>query len=129
MTDAATAAMGAERQYFDHLAQGRFLIQHCPGCRRHVFHPREICPHCGGDALDWVAPAGRATVYSFTTVARKPEAGGDYNVSLVDLEEGVRMMSSVVGMPPAQVRIGMAVRASIGERDGAPVVLFEEAAR
>jgi uncharacterized OB-fold protein len=62
-------------------------------------------------------------------VARKPEAGGDYNVSLVDLEEGVRMMSSVVGMPPAQVRIGMAVRASIGERDGAPVVLFEEAAR
>lgn len=129
MTSAPTAAVGVERQYVDHLEQGRFLIQHCSACRRHVFHPREICPHCGAEGLDWVAPAGRATVYSFTTVARKPEAGGDYNVSLVDLEEGVRLMSSVVGTPPDRVRIGMAVQAVIGERDGAPAVLFEEAER
>lgn len=62
-------------------------------------------------------------------MARKAEAGGDYNVSLLDLDEGVRMMSNVVGMPPDQVRIGMAVQAVIGERDGAPAVLFEEAQR
>ncbi|MGS1104951.1 Zn-ribbon domain-containing OB-fold protein [Achromobacter anxifer] len=127
MSSAPTANTGTQKQYFDHLAQGRFLIQRCADCARHVFHPREICPHCGSDALAWIAPAGRAIVYSCTTVARKPEAGGDYNVSLVDLEEGVRMMSNVVGMPPEQVRIGMAVRAVIGERDGAAAVLFEEA--
>lgn len=126
----STAAnTGTQKQHFDHLAQGRFLIQRCADCERHVFHPREICPHCGGDALAWVAPGGRATVYSCTTVARKAEAGGDYNVSLLDLDEGVRMMSNVVGMPPDQVRIGMAVQAVIGERDGAPAVLFEEAQR
>ncbi len=129
MSSAAVADMGTQKQYFDHLSQGRFMIQRCADCARHVFHPREICPHCGSDALAWVAPAGRATVYSYTTVARKPEAGGDYNVSLIDLEEGVRMMSSVVGMPPDQVRIGMAVRAVIGERDGAAAVLFEGAAQ
>ncbi len=129
MSSAAFADMGTQKQYFDHLSQGRFMIQRCADCARHVFHPREICPHCGSDVLGWVAPAGRATVYSYTTVARKPEAGGDYNVSLIDLEEGVRMMSSVVGMPPDQVRIGMAVMAVIGERDGAPAVLFEGAAQ
>lgn len=127
MSSAAVADMGAQKQYFDHLSQGRFMIQRCADCARHVFHPREICPHCGSDALAWVAPVGRATVYSYTTVARKPEAGGDYNVALIDLEEGVRMMSCVEGMPPDQVRIGMAVRAVIGERDGAPAVLFEGA--
>jgi len=117
---------GAERQYFDALAQGQFNIQCCGQCRRHVFHPREICPHCGADALGWVRPSGRGTVYSYTTVRRKPGSGGDYNVSLIDLEEGVRMMACVVGRDPHGVAIGMAVQARIESGDGAARVVFEE---
>lgn len=43
------------------LAAGQFRIQHCQDCKRHVFFPRNICPHCGEDTLDWVAPKGTGT--------------------------------------------------------------------
>lgn len=120
---------GVEQAYFRHLAQGRFQIQRCRECARHVFYPREVCPHCSSQALEWVAPSGRGTVYSHTTVRRKPEAGGDYNVSLIDLEEGVRMMARVTGVPDAEVEIGMPVTAKVVQRDGTHVVVFEGAQR
>ena len=104
---------GPEHVFKDKLAQGRFEIQKCAGCGKHVFYPRVICPHCGADKLDWVAASGAATIYSTTVVRRKPEAGGDYNVALVDLAEGPRMMSRVAGVEPAAVKIGMKVNARI----------------
>ena len=104
---------GPEKQYLDQLAAGRFEIQRCAACGKHVFYPRVLCPHCGSDRLDWVAPSGRGMVYSITIVRRKPADGGDYNIVLVDLEEGVRLLSRVAGIAPDQVRIGMAVRARI----------------
>ena len=119
-----TAPQGAEAQYRQALDQGRFLIQRCAGCESAVFYPRMICPHCGAGALDWVAPDGRGTVYATTVVRRKPEAGGDYNVALVDLQEGVRMMSRVEGVAPEAVRIGMAVRAQVAQQDGRGLVVF-----
>jgi uncharacterized OB-fold protein len=106
---------GPEKRYLDALAQGRFEIQKCAACARHVFYPRVLCPHCGSDRLEWVAPSGRGTVYSTTVVRRKPADGGDYNVCLVDLAEGVRMMSRVAQIPPQDVKIGMSVKARIVE--------------
>ena len=106
---------GPEKRYLDALAAGRFEIQQCAACARHVFHPRVLCPHCGGRRLDWVAASGRGIVYSTTVVRRKPADGGDYNVCLVDLAEGVRMMSRVVSVAPQEVKIGMAVTARIAE--------------
>ena len=55
---------------------------------------------------------------------QKPEKGGDYNVALVELEEGPRMMSRVVDVDPAKVTIGMAVSAHIGLIDGQHAVVF-----
>jgi len=118
-------AVGVEQTYFRNLAEGRFEIQRCVECKRHVFYPREICPHCTSSSLEWVMPSGRGTVYSHTTVRRKPDAGGDYNVSLIDLEEGVRMMSCVIGVAASEVEIGMLVVAKIVERNGAKTVVFE----
>jgi hypothetical protein len=80
-----------------------------------VFYPRVLCPHCGSERLEWVAPSGRGTVYSTTIVRRKPADGGDYNVCLVDLAEGPRMLSRVAGVAPEEVRIGMAVKARIAD--------------
>lgn len=105
------------------LDSGRFLIQQCSGCRKHVYFPREICPHCGSANLDWVTPSGGGTVYAVTTVRRKPDAGGDYNVSLIDLDEGVRLMSRVTGLEPGAVRIGQRVRAHVQVTDGCGLVL------
>lgn len=118
---------GAEARYQAALNEGRFLIQRCEGCAKHVFYPRQICPHCGGASLAWVEPNGTGTVYSTTTVRRKPEAGGDYDVSLVDLDEGVRMMSRVEGVPPQEVRIGMRVKARIAAGKTGNAVVFEPA--
>ena len=107
------AGPGPDAQFAAALAQGCFQIQHCAACGQHVFYPRALCPHCGSAQLGWVKASGAAQVYSSTTVRRKTEAGGDYNVALVDLAEGPRLMSRVDGVPPEQVRIGMAVQARV----------------
>ncbi len=120
----ASDPRGAEARYQTQLNEGRFLIQRCDGCTRHVFYPRVVCPHCGGSSLAWVDPKGTGAVYSTTTVRRKPEAGGDYDVSLIDLDEGVRMMSRVEGVPPAEVKIGMRVRAKVVDNKGTGLVVF-----
>ena len=116
---------GVEAAYREQLNQGRFLLQRCADCARHVFYPRELCPHCGSTALRWVAPSGSGTVHAVTTVRRKAEAGGDYNVSLVDLDEGVRMMSRVEG--GGTVSIGDRVRARVQVEGGRGIVLFDPA--
>jgi uncharacterized protein len=107
------------------LNQGRFLIQRCSGCSRGVYFPREICPHCGSETLQWETPGGLGTVHAVTTVKRKEQDGGDLNVSVVELDEGVRLMSRVEGLPPAQVRIGLRVKARILMLDGRGLVVFD----
>ncbi|NEX64832.1 Zn-ribbon domain-containing OB-fold protein [Noviherbaspirillum galbum] len=113
---------GVELVYQQQLDAGHFMIQRCGGCTAHVFYPRQLCPHCGSAALEWVAPSGMGTVHAVTTVRRKPDAGGDYNVSLIDLDEGVRMMSRVERS--GAVAIGDRVRASVRVSGGKGMVLF-----
>lgn len=119
------APAGAQARYQAALNEGRFMIQRCGDCSRHVFYPREVCPHCAGAAFVWVAPSGSGTVYSTSIVRRKPDAGGDYNVALIDLDEGVRMMSRVEGIAPTEVRIGMRVKAKVIEGRSGGMVVFE----
>jgi uncharacterized OB-fold protein len=115
---------GPEKLYRDKLAQGRFEIQRCAACAKHVFYPRVLCPHCGADRLEWVQPSGRGSVYSTTVVRRRPADGGDYNVALIDLEEGVRMMSRVAGIAPEAVAIGLRVQARVAGEGEAALVEF-----
>ncbi|MCB1327993.1 MAG: OB-fold domain-containing protein [Maritimibacter sp.] len=105
------------------LDQGRFRLQYCATCRRHVFHPRALCPHCGTPGLDWVDASGLGQVHSTTCVRRKPEAGGDYNIALIDLDEGPRMMSRVETVAPDAVGIGLRVRARVARTGSAPALL------
>lgn len=119
---------GPEAEYLAALREGRFVTQRCRSCQRWQFYPRVVCTHCGGQDLEWVAPAGGGTVYSTTVVRRKPAEGGDYNVALVDLDEGPRLMTCVVGIDPFEVRIGMKVRARVeaAQAEGAvPRVVFD----
>lgn len=95
------------------LEQGEFLIQRCTACGKHVYYPRELCPHCGSTSLEWKAPGGGGVVHAVTTVRRKPADGGDINVSLVDLDEGVRLMSRVDNLAPDAVKIGQRVKAKV----------------
>ncbi len=117
---------GPEAKFRAALQEGRFLIQRCGACEAYIFPPRILCPHCGAADPAFVEPSGSGTVYSVTIVRRREAA--DYNVVLVDLEEGARVMSRVVGIDHEDVRIGMHVRGFVGEIDGQPVLLFRPVA-
>jgi len=113
-----------EAQYLAHLAQGRLMLQRSRASGRHVFYPRVAEPGTGATDLEWVEACGLGTVHAVTVITPKPPAA-PYNVALVDLDEGVRMMSRVEGLPAEAVRIGMRVRARIGSEGGQPLVLFD----
>jgi len=117
--------MGVQARHQAELAAGRFLIQKCDDCGQHIYFPREVCPHCGSGAVQFVTPSGLGTVYSVTTVRRKPDAGGDYNVCLIDLDEGVRLMSRVEISPADAVQVGQRVQARVVLEKDQGVVVFD----
>jgi uncharacterized OB-fold protein len=103
--------------FWEATREGRFLLQWCTACERAVFYPRAFCPHCAGGAggLEWREASGRGTVYAAGVEHRPQVVGATFSgglpfcVALVELEEGVRLVSNVVGGPPEEVRCGMAV--------------------
>ncbi len=118
---------GPDRVYQEYLGKGELRIQRCGDCGKQVFYPRLACTGCGGIKLEWVQPSGRGTVHAVSIVNRQTEKGGPYNVVLVDLAEGARMMGRVDGVDNADVKIGMAVKAKIDSSGKAPFVVFEPA--
>ena len=109
------------------LAEQEILLPKCDDCGAFHFFPRVLCPHCHGTAISWQRASGKGRVHTTTVVRRKLERGGDYNVCMVELEEGVRMMSRVEGIAPGDVVIDMAVTAFVGEAEDAQIVLFRPA--
>ncbi|MBT5263909.1 MAG: DNA-binding protein [Rhodospirillaceae bacterium] len=116
--------IGPDAVYAEYLEAGDWHIQKCRGCGDHVFVPRGFCPSCQGDDLEWVCPSGRGTIYSTTVIRQKEELGGIRNLVLVDLEEGVRMMSRVDGRAPEAVEIGLSVTADLIAEDGQNKIVF-----
>jgi uncharacterized OB-fold protein len=115
--------------YLAHLEQGQLAYQFSPEADGPVFFPRVICPRTGSTNLEWRISAGLGTVYATTVV--HPQQGGPYNVALIDIDEGFRMMSRVEDISPDQVRIGMRVRFRVhrpgGEEPVCPVFYPVEA--
>ena len=105
------------------LAQGRFMLQKSASDGAYIFPPRTMAPGSGADDLAWVEAAGTGSVYSVTVISPKPPLE-PYNVVLVDLDEGPRVMSRIDDITAHEVAIGMRVRARIGEEAGAPILLF-----
>jgi len=121
-----TRGPGPDAVHAEYLAAGEFRIQHCRDCGQHVFYPRLVCNHCGSVALDWVPAGGRGVVYAVSIVNRSAEKGGPYNVVLVDLAEGPRVMSRIDGVPNDAVRIGLAVQARVAIGAGSePCLVFD----
>jgi uncharacterized protein len=118
-------SMAPETQFRSGLSEGRFILPRCSQTGRTVWYPRTISPYSGQPLTEWHEVSGLGTVYSVTTIHRKADRGGDYNVALVDLDEGIRMMSSIRSAAPGSIDIGLRVRARIdADETGEPLVTF-----
>jgi hypothetical protein len=100
----------ADSQFFwEAAADGRLVAQRCRDCHRLRHPPRPMCPHCRSVAQEVVTLSGRGTLYSYAILHHPQHPAFDYPVlaALVDLDEGVRIVSNLTGIDPQDIRIGM----------------------
>ena len=124
MANVATSPLGV---YIEHLRRGELAYQFSPTANAAVFYPRVVCPFTGSDDLQWRISKGLGTVYATTVVT--PQKGDPYNVALIDLDEGFRLMSRVEDIAPLDIPIGMRVkfRVHAAEGDEPPYPVFAPA--
>jgi uncharacterized OB-fold protein len=107
------AMEGFAKEFYAWCKQRELRFQRCGDCGtwRHV--PREMCAACGSWQWAWTRSTGRGTVFTWTTIARAlhPAFQTDtpYAPVVIDMDEGVRLLSQMVDCPPDQLRIGMPV--------------------
>jgi uncharacterized protein len=113
--------------FWDAAAEGRLVAQACTDCGRLRHPPRPMCPQCGSlrsTARDLV---GTGTLYSYGILHHPQHPAFDYPVvaALVDLDEGVRVVSNLVDVALDDVRIGMPLRvAFVDTADDARIPVF-----
>jgi uncharacterized protein len=100
------------KEYWDATKRHELVMRRCRSCNEFYFYPRDFCPTCFSFDVEWKKVTGRGKLYSYT-ICHRPlegfEEDGPYNIALVELEEGVRMMSTVVDCPQEDLKIGMAL--------------------
>ena len=99
------------RPFWEGCIAGELRLQYCRSCARYQFYPRIICSHCGAGEPEWRAVSGAGHIASFSVVRRGISRAypAPYVVALIDLDEGPRMMSSIVDASPELVTVGAAV--------------------
>lgn len=123
---AGTLANGDSQGYWDAAAQGWLAIKTCLSCGRGHFPPRYLCPHCWSDRLEWREHNGEGRVHSFTIVRRAAVSGFEtpYVLAVVDLTNGPRLMSNIVGEGAFETDIGDGVRVTFEVRGGTTLPMF-----
>jgi uncharacterized protein len=118
----------ASQPWWDATAEGRLLIVRCRTCGEAHYYPRPFCPRCGADDVSWEEASGDATLYTWSVIHQNdlPPFGQKvpYVAAIVDLEEGPRMMTNVVGCDFDDLRVGMKLHVEfedIGEGFNIPV--------
>jgi uncharacterized OB-fold protein len=105
-------------QFREFLKQGKFMLQRARSSSAYVFYPRVLSPGAGAEDLEWVPASGKGTVYASTIVYPRKKAA--YNIAVVELAEGPRLMSRVVDISLDEIQIGMSVIAKIENTPKSP---------
>ena len=117
------------REFFEGLRRHELLVFRCKSCGASHW-PAAYCRSCPAEPfygnMEWVPASGRGTVYSTTVIRQKPPTP-NYNLALIDLAEGPRMMARVEGVAPEDVKIGMPVQAKVIRDGEQALVVFEPA--
>jgi len=102
------------RPFWEAVDRHELVLQRCGACERYLQPPRPMCPECRSmDTLEWVPSPGRGEIYSYVNFTTDrmayPAMKIPYSVVLVELEEGVRLVSNMADLEPDEVQIGLPV--------------------
>jgi len=101
------------RPFWEACKRHELLVQRCNDCGKFQYYPRAVCCHCLSTNLEYRKASGKGKVYTYSVVYINRAPGWDdktpYVVAYVELEEGVRMMTNIVGCDPETVKIDMPV--------------------
>jgi hypothetical protein len=107
------------KPFWEGCKQHRLLLQQCLDCHKYRFPPCLTCPYCLSVNSRWVESSGKGSIYSFTVIHQVYGPGWadavPYIVALIDLQEGVRMVSNIVDCQPTQVTIGANVEVTFAD--------------
>lgn len=105
------------KEYWEGCKHHQLLIQRCRNCDAFRFYPRPMCPNCNSMDSEWAEAKGKGKVYSWTVAVQQfhPAFEVPYIVAIVELEEGVRIITNILECQPAELYVGMPV-----------VVVFED---
>jgi uncharacterized OB-fold protein len=102
--------------FWDGTKDGKLLIRHCTACGAYHYYPRTFCPECWSESVEWTEASGKATLYTHSTVYSNDlppfNQQVPYVAAVVDLEEGPRMMTRIVGADGDDLSIGMPLEAT-----------------
>ena len=104
-------AVEENKGFWDGVKNGKLVFQRCKECSAWVHPPRPACPSCRSLEKEWVPSSGKGTIHSVVTYRESPDPAFKvpYSVVLVELEEGVKLISNMADMKPEDIQIGMSV--------------------
>ena len=109
------------KPFYQAAREHKLMIQRCSDCKKNIFYPKMICPFCLSTNLEWFESRGKGKLYSFTVVdLGAPEAFQEalpYVIGVIDLEEGVRMLSWLVDCKHDDVKCDMDVEVTFKDLD------------
>ena len=107
-------ATAETRPYWDAAKAGRLMVQRCRSCARHQFYPRPFCTVCLSDEIEWVDASGYGRIYTYTIccIAAHPSMNDrtPYAVALIELDEGVRLLTNLVDSDIERIHCGARVQ-------------------
>ena len=110
-----------ETQFFwDKVQEDQLWLQYCNDCRAFYFYPRFFCPKCLGKNVEWKQASGRGKLHTYMINHRAApgfDAEAPYAIAVVELDEGVRMMSNIHGVEntPEKLVLDMPLRVTFEE--------------
>jgi len=104
---------GMAGEFYDYCKKHELRFQHCTNCStwRHV--PRDMCAKCGSFAWEWAKSSGKGKLFSWTTAMQPmlPQFADlvPYSPVVIEMDEGVRLVSWLTNVPPEELRLGLPV--------------------
>jgi len=117
------------KPFWEATAQGRLLLKRCLDCGAVIWYPRVICPDCASLRTEWFEATGRGRIYSYTVNHRGEGAYTGlppFVLAYVELDEGPRLMTNIVGADNAELAVGLPVEVVFHDTgDGAALPRFQ----